>query len=235
MEHNVNKAYILTSQELTLVAAGKGISDFFSVGETAQLMDEETVCKVMSNLYQRGVLNNDGEDSFCLEEELCVMMEVIADAQRMVLIRNLATTEDSKILYLGKIPVMMEKSQADKDGIRVYQIDNLELRSLIETGISQDIGERKQVLNEEELVQDLLKTPTVLQDEKAEYLGNGIMVIEGLRKCTEKVEWRMILKQGKDERQLLYYEQENHDLIHVKEPKVDVVMERIWEDSYDIG
>lgn len=235
MEHNVNKAYILTSSELTLIAAGKGIMEFLSPVEVFQPMDEAAVCKVMSNLYHRGVLDNNGEDSFRLEEELNEMMEAIADAKRMVLIRDLLTKEAYKILYYGKTPVIIEKSQADKDGIRLYKIGRSELRCLVEAGMNQDIVEWKQVLDEEELVQDMLKTPTVLQDEKVDYLGNIMMVIEGLRQGSERIEWRMILKQGKDKRQLLCYEQKKHDMIRDEELKVDVVMDRIWEDSYDIG
>ena len=230
MEHNVNKAYILTSQELTLIAAGKGIIEFFSLAETIHPMDEMTVCKVMSNLYQKGVLKNSGDDSFCLEEDLNEMMEVIANAERMVLIRDFITKDASQILYIGKNPVIMEKSQVDKDGIRLYEIDQNELRCLVEAGIHQNIGEWKQVLDEEGLLREILRSPTVLQEEKADYLGNAIMMFEGLRKGSERVAWRILLIQGKVQKELLCYDRENHSMVKYEGLTVDAVMNRIWED-----
>lgn len=204
METSINCTYILTPEELTVIAAGKNIRGILSVQDEVQ-MDETIVLQTLNHLYQQDFIRNTDEDSFALNEDLEKMMEIISKAKEVVLIRTFDQKGCSKAIYIGSGLVAIERSKTDVNAVRIYEILPTELYDFINEDIRDKKKQYKEVLDEEQLFQRAIENPSILQGEEMDSLRNVMLMIEKINQKSGKVSCRLFDKQEKEERKQIYY------------------------------
>lgn len=228
MESNINHVYILTPSELTVIAAGKGIDGIFSIQEEELQIDENMVCQALSHLYQQEFILNSEQGGFVLNNDLEKMMTEISEAQEVILIRNCMQTEGLKIIYVSSRLIVIERSKADVNAIRLYEISMGELEDFLREDISNQEKSYKRVLDEERLIDEILESPAILQSKELDSLGNAITMLERINMKRNKVDCRFLIKQEEQGRKLLCYKQGEQRLCISQEDKfMDIVIEMI--------
>lgn len=215
---------------------GKGVDRIFSFQEEELQMDENTVCQALNHLYQQEFILNSQQGEFVLNEDLEKMITEISMAHAIILIRNLTQAAGLKILYVGNRLIAIERSKVDVNAMRLYEVPKEELKNFIEDDILNQNKEYKQVLDEKRLIDEMLEMPFPLQNRQMNALGNTTAMIERLNLKKNKVDCRILIKQEKEERNLICYKQGEQRLCISKENMfLDTVENVIREDLDDIS
>lgn len=233
MESSINNVYILTPSELTVIAAGKGIDGMFSLQEEQLQIDENMVCQALSHLYQQEFILNSEQEGFVLNEDLEKMITGISRAHAVILIRNFTQTAGLKILYVGNGLIALERSKVDANAIRLYEISREELKNFLEEDISNQEKQYKQVLDEKRLIDEMLENPFILQSWQLDSLGNAVAMLERLKLKKNKVDCRILIKQEKEERNLLCYKQGEQRLCISQEDTFMDTVENMIREAFD--
>ena len=236
MEMDINSVYILTPSELNVIAAGKNIHGIFNLEEEPLQMGEAVVFQALSHLYEQQFIYNASQGGFYLNEDLEEMMSVISQAHTMLLIRSFIGKMQSKIIYIGKKLIAAERRETDINMIRLYEIPIEELDDFLKEDIKENEKQYKQVLDEERLTDVIMEHPSILQSEVIDSLGNVIVMIERMNLKNGKVNCRMLIKQGQQEKQQICFKKGKQQInTFKKETFLNMVVNAAEEAFYDIS
>lgn len=236
MEKDINSVYILTPVELNVIAAGKNIHGIFDLEEESLQIEEAAVFQALNHLYEQQFIYNAPQDGFYLNEDLEEMMTAISQAHTILLIRSFLGRMQSKIIYIGKKLIAAERRETDMNVIRLYEIPKEELRDFLEEDIKEKEKQYKQVLDEERLTDVIMEYPYILQSETIDSLGNIIIMIERMNLKNGKVDCRMLIKQGQEEKKQLCFKEGKEQMNSFKkETFLDMVVNVAEEALYDIS
>lgn len=234
MEEIINQVFLLTPSEIQVIAAGKDIHGMFGMQDKPLQVDEAMVFQAMNRLYQQQFIQNTIQGRFVLNENLEKIMTTISQAHTIILIRSFTQEAKSKIIYIGDRLIATEPSRVDVDAIRIYEIPVKELRNFLEDDIKGIEKQYTQVLDEEHLIQAAMERSFILQREDVDSLSNAIVMIEKMNQKKGKIDTRLLIKQEKNKKQLLYYKQEEQRISMIKEDvSVDWIIGMIEEAFYD--
>lgn len=236
MEMDINSVYILTPSELNVIAAGKNIHGIFNLEEEPLQMGEMAVFQALSHLYEQQFIYNASQGGFYLNEDLEEMMSVISQAHTMLLIRSFIGKMQSKIIYIGKKLIAAERRETDINMIRLYEIPIEELDDFLKEDIQENEKQYKQVLDEERLTDAIMEHPSILQSEVIDSLGNVIVMIERMNLKNGKVNCRMLIKQGQQEKQQICFKEGKQQInTFKKETFLNMIVNAAEEAFYDIS
>ena len=164
------------------------------------------------------------------------MMTAISQAHTILLIRSFLGRMPSKIIYIGKKLIAAERRETDMNAIRLYEIPKEELCDFLEEDIKEKEKQYKQVLDEERLTDVIMEYPYILQSETIDSLGNIIIMIERMNLKNGKVDCRMLIKQGQEEKKQLCFKEGKEQMNSFKkETFLDMVVNVAEEALYDIS
>lgn len=233
MKDDVNSVYILTPEELTVIAAGKNIQQMFGIRSGKKIIDETVVCQALNHLYKKEFIHNAKEEAFILDNYLRELITVIDEAKSLVLIRHFANPVSIKVIYVGKKLVATEQRQQDKSSIRIYEIPWAELEDFLQEDMLVEEGSYRSILDEEQLIFEGIQKKHILQEKEVGKIGNIVTVIEKLTLQSNTVSCRMIAKQEKN---WLKYTHKEKELVSLEEEEVlDNIADMIKEEANDIS
>ena len=199
-------------------------------------MGEAVVFQALSHLYEQQFIYNASQGGFYLNEDLEEMMSVISQAHTMLLIRSFIGKMQSKIIYIGKKLIAAERRETDINMIRLYEIPIEELDDFLKEDIKENEKQYKQVLDEERLTDVIMEHPSILQSEVIDSLGNVIVMIERMNLKNGKVNCRMLIKQGQQEKQQICFKKGKQQInTFKKETFLNMVVNAAEEAFYDIS
>lgn len=198
MERSINNVHILTSIELLVLAAGKGIDGIFGLDNFFAELNETEVCKAMNHLYQRGILQNAEDGAFMLNEDMQDIMTAVSQSQTMVLVRSFTGTPTLKVIYTGRTLTAIEQLTTGENAFRLYSIPEEELMDFLADDVSGKGRSYRLVLDEDNVLDTILKSGDILQQKELDKLGNVLTLFEVVSKNTEKVNRRIVWMQGSE-------------------------------------
>lgn len=133
MKNNLQKAYVLTCEEYSILLAASGIKKCFLLDTGKRDIDSTRICNAMMHLYSTGIIDSDGT-AFSMQGELKDIIENIKNSDVAILIRM--KNERDRVLCCYKSAnhndyVVNEVSEYDDNAYRIYRQSGEELRELI--------------------------------------------------------------------------------------------------------
>ncbi|MBE5942210.1 MAG: hypothetical protein E7264_06695 [Lachnospiraceae bacterium] len=233
MKTNVNKVYILTPQELTVIAAARNIQGMLGMQNSEHVVDQSAVCYALNHLYQKEFIYNTDGEGFVLEDGLRELIKSIEEAKSVVMLRQFFDDSGVKVVYIGDRLVVTEQKNQDPSTVRLYEIPVEELEAFL---LEEELGEQETnriILDEEQLLQEGMKEKKILSDETIEDMGNILTVVEKMTPKKNKVRCRMIAKKDK---KWIRYTQEKQELEHLQEEEFyQYMLDMVKEDLDDIS
>ncbi len=233
MKTNVNKVYILTPQELTVIAAARNIEGMFGMQNSEHVVDQSAVCYALNHLYQKEFIYNTDGEGFVLEEGLRELIKTIEEARSVVMLRQFFDDSGMKVIYIGDRLVVTEQKNQDTETVRLYEIpvDELEAFLFEDEPVEQEAN--RIILDEEQLLQEGMKEKKILSDETIEDMGNILTVVEKMTPKKNKVTCRMVEKKGM---KWIRYTKQTQELEYVqKEEFYQYMLDMVKEDLDDIS
>lgn len=205
MERTINNVYILTSAELLVLAAGKGLDGIFCLDNSVTEPDETEVCKAMNHLYQQGILQNADDGAFVLNEDMQDIMTAVSQAQTMVLVRSFTRIPTLKVIYIGRTLAAAEQLTTGEDAFRLYSIPEEELMDFLVDDVSGKGRGYRPVLDEDNVLDIILNSGDILQQRELDKLGNVLALFEAASRDTGKVKRRIVWMQGSEAQKIYDY------------------------------
>lgn len=233
MTPNVNKVFIVTPAELTVIAAAKNIRGIFSIQNTEQAIDKAMVIQALNHLYQHHFIYNAENDSFELAADLKELIVEVEEAKSVVLIRHFRGAAGMKAIYISRRLVAIEQRKQDLESIRIYEIPRKEMEDFLQEDVLQRADSCRSILDEERLLLEGIQKRHVLQDEEAEAMGNIVTMVEKMVMKSKKVNYRMVVKH---DRKGIQYTHKEKELMYLKEQDfLNSIMDMIEEELDDIS
>lgn len=195
MSSNVNNVYILTSAEVTVIAAAKNIKGMFSMQNDNNPIDETAVCYALNHLYQKEFIRNAESEGFVLEDGLRELVTIMEEAKSVIVLRHFAENIRTKVIYVGSRLVVTEQREQDVDNIRIYELPLDEIEDYIQDFDNEEKNAYRRILDEEQLILDGMKKKQILQNDEIQAMGNIVTMVEKMSATGNEISYRMIAKQ----------------------------------------
>lgn len=205
MGKTINNVYILTPAELLVLAAGKGVDGIFGMDDFLEETDETEVCKAMNHLYQQGILQNSDDGAFVLNEALQEIMSAVSKSKTVVLVRGFTGTPTLKVIYIGQTLAATEQLTTGENAFRLYSIPEEELLDFLADDVSGKGKSYRMVLDEDNVLDEVLKSGDILQRKELDKLGNVLALFEMVSKGTGRVNRRIVWMQGSESQKMYDY------------------------------
>lgn len=207
MNSKLDKVFVLSTQELIVILAGKEIQNVMILQELDAEMNQAVVCQAMSRLYEKEFIHNkDGQ--FCLEPELEELLDEIKNANNLIFLRNVKKDKGSKVIYLGEKIVCLEQSHIDSAALKIYELQD-KLKEAIFECFETTNDLYQYVLDEKSMLDNVINEKSLMTVEQIEVMPNIFGLIE-IFDCKDKiVAKRIVLLNGKEKQMILCYDGEN--------------------------
>lgn len=235
MGKTISDVFILTPSELTLLAAGKGITGLISVEGTVQKFDEAEICNAMNHLYQTGMIDNTGDGGYVLQKDLEDILAIVYNAHSMVLIRDFAKGGSFKVIYIGQGIAATEQTAIERDMFRLYYVPLDELTDFLDDDMVEKNKPYRQILDQENIIENVVKSKKILEPAQVDILGNALSMAEVVSLKTERVLKRFVLMQREKTTCVYNYKPKSgicviEDCMQLKELIIQAVQEEFAND-----
>ena len=235
MGKTINDVFILTPAELTLLAAGKGITGIMSVEGTVHRFDEAEIFKAMNHLYQTGMIYNTEDGGYELQKDLEDILAIVNNAHSMVLIRDFAKEGSFKVVYIGKGIAATEQTAVERDVFRLYYVPLDELMDFLDDDMDERNKPYRPVLDQENMIENVVKSKKILEPAQVDILGNALSMAEVVYLKTGRVSKRFVLMQGEKTNCVYNYKPESgicvmEGCMQLKEFIIQAVQEELAND-----
>lgn len=177
MEHNVEITYYLSTVELSILMAGKGIRQLYMLQSEEVAIDNREVCLAMNHLYQNGIVDCTGEQ-FQIVASLNELLVGIHDATDALFLREGRNEENTICCFLGKDKMIaIQLSTIDNSTYKVFEMNEGILKKLIAKSMGR--GEIYQpVLEEERMYEQIKQYKTSVPKELIRRFRNIAWIVE---------------------------------------------------------
>lgn len=84
----INSVYIVTPEELTVIAAAKNMDNIFIIQNSDLSVDEDAVCQALNHLYKKGFIENKEGEALVLQDDLEDLIQGMEQARSIMIIRR---------------------------------------------------------------------------------------------------------------------------------------------------
>lgn len=222
MKNELDHIFIMSSDELAVLFAGKDIKHGVMLQEEEKQIDQTAVCMAMAHLYEKQfIYNKDGK--FGVSDELDDILSEVKNAEKIYLLRNRTQSKYAKIIYCGDQMVCLTRSSVDAAALKIYKMRENLISTIKED--FQDICQPYQiVLDEESICDRLLRKKYILSLEELEQSPNITGIVEMLNCKNQNIENRIFILQDKLEPIMFHFDGQEISKVPFNPLEMDQVM-----------